>query len=59
LNAAFPYAPFVQRINVVSVSAFKNILCALHLSKSQKASNEKHNYNNTNDIKHIILLSFA
>jgi hypothetical protein len=29
------------------------------LSKSQKASNEKHNHNNTNDIKHIILLSFA
>jgi hypothetical protein len=29
------------------------------LSQPQKASNEKHNHNNTNDIKHIILLSFA
>jgi hypothetical protein len=29
------------------------------LSQSQKASNEKHNHNNTNDIKHIILLSSA
>jgi hypothetical protein len=37
----------------------KNYSEAPKLSQSQKASNEKHNYNNTNDIKHIILLSFA
>jgi hypothetical protein len=37
----------------------ENYSKAPKLSQSQKASNEKHNHNDTNNIKHIILLSFA